>query len=760
MDKFRRRLSGALIAGSVAATMSAALIAGPAHADGAPACTDTSAKGGAISPCMMLARADNWIANGVPYDQGGWYASPSGDGTYREDCAGFVAMAWHMTWSPPVSYAPPGLDDPSISKYLGTVSSLKAAGQLATIQPGDALVLTGEHIVLFAGWTDSSHTAAVIDSESHTGVPTSQASGHDAWDTDYLINKGYKVYRYNNDQLNNPASPPTTTVTGTTVTSSAVTLTGTASPAADSFYYHVQQNGADKLVSPAVPGTPGTTTHTWQFDPKLLPNGTYQVVATATLNGVIGSSAPSPITINNGPVAPAAPTVAVPSGPLFGTIALTASAPGASSVTYKLDGTVIGTSTSGPDFSLEWDTATATRGAHSLTAVANNSGGASPASSPLSITVSSHSNPSLAALPNGGFQTAWHGADTQNPAGSLWFASGTGTAIAGNPADPDVLGVAPGTSPSVITEPDGSWVTAWHAPDTDNPTGSLWIATGTGTTVTSIAEPDKLSVATDTSPALTALPGGGWEVAWHGADTQNPSGSLWLAAGSGTVIAGNPADPDVLGMAPGTSPALTTLSDGSWETAWHGAADTGPGSLWLANGTGTTINGNPADPDVLGVAEGTSPALTALAGGSWEVAWHGADSQNPSGSLWLANGTGTVINGNPADPDVLGMAPGTNPAIAALTDGTWQVAWHGAATSGPGSLWLADGTGTTINGNPADPDVLGVAAGTSPSLIALPGAQWEVAWVGADTNDSLWLATGTGTVISGSPADPDVLGVA
>jgi hypothetical protein len=382
MRKFRR-LSATVAAGSITAALTTALLTtAPAHADGAAACTDTSAKGGVISPCMMIARANSWIAAAVPYNQGGWYTNSYG--TYREDCAGFVAMAWHLTSSPPVTYAPPGLDDPSISRSLGTVSSLRSAGTLDTIQPGDALVLTGEHVVLFAGWTDSTHKSAVIDSESHTGVPTSQAR---SWSTQYLVDEGYKVYRYNNNQANNPTNPPTTTVDTAGVTTSAVTLTGTASPAADYFYFHIQQNGVDKLYSPSVPGTPGTPHHTWSFDPKSLPSGTYQVIASASLNGQIGTSADYNITINNGPVAPSAPTVAAPTGPLSDTVALTASAPGASSVTFKLDGNVIGTSTSGPDFSFEWDTTHVTPGAHSITTVASNSGGSSPGSGGLNVDV-------------------------------------------------------------------------------------------------------------------------------------------------------------------------------------------------------------------------------------------------------------------------------------------------------------------------------------------------------------------------------------
>ncbi|MFD0634245.1 hypothetical protein ACFQ9X_24540 [Catenulispora yoronensis] len=331
----------------------------------------------------------------------------------------------------------------------------------------------------------------------------------------------------------------------------------------------------------------------------------------------------------------------------------------------------------------------------------------------------------------------------------MWVAQGSGDAIInGQPADPDVLGVAPGTSVSMASKPDGSWVAAWHGTDTQNPGGSLWIATGTGTTITAVGDPDVLGVTPGTSPSIVTRADGSWEVAWNG------GGSLWLAHGTGTNISGQPAAPYSLGVAPGTSPALTALTNGGVQAAWHGSdTQNANGSLWLAQITGdTTIVGQPADPDALGVAAGTSPSITTRTDGSWEVAWNGG------GNLWLAHGTGTIINGQPADPDVLGMAPGTNPALTALSNGDVQAAWHGSDTqNASGSLWLAQITGdTAIVGQPADPDVLGVAAGTSPSIITRTDGSWEVAWNGGG---NLWLAHGTGTIITGDPADPDVLGI-
>ncbi|WP_030240313.1 trypsin-like serine peptidase [Streptomyces sp. NRRL S-350] len=169
----------------------------------------------------------------------------------------------------------------------------------------------------------------------------------------------------------------------------------------------------------------------------------------------------------------------------------------------------------------------------------NTSAGASPdAPSQVDTTaprVAPNANPALASLPDGTFQTAWHGGDTDNPTGSLWIANGSGTSLNGF-SEPNLLGVAAGTSPSIVANPDGSWTAAWHGADSDNPGGSLWLATGVGTTLTSLSEPWKLGVAAGTSPSLAALPGGGWALAWHGADTGNPAGSLWVATGSGTTM--------------------------------------------------------------------------------------------------------------------------------------------------------------------------------------------------------------------------------
>ena len=99
----------------------------------------------------------------------------------------------------------------------------------------------------------------------------------------------------------------------------------------------------------------------------------------------------------------------------------------------------------------------------------------------------------------------------------------------------------------------------------------------------------------------------------------------------------------------------------------------------------------------------------------------------------------------------LGMAPGTSPSIAALPGGGWQVAFQAADRT----LWVI---GKDNRGSLG----LGMAAKTSPAIAALNTGGWEVAFqantghlwmVGADTKGDmgLGLAPGTSPAITAMP---------
>ena len=85
----------------------------------------------------------------------------------------------------------------------------------------------------------------------------------------------------------------------------------------------------------------------------------------------------------------------------------------------------------------------------------------------------------------------------------------------------------------------------------------LWTASGPGT-----GQSLGLGMKAGTSPAITALPGGGYEAAF-----QANTGHLWVVQnGAGQDLG--------LGMKAGTSPAITALPGGGYEAAFRPTAAT------------------------------------------------------------------------------------------------------------------------------------------------------------------------------------------
>jgi hypothetical protein len=100
---------------------------------------------------------------------------------------------------------------------------------------------------------------------------------------------------------------------------------------------------------------------------------------------------------------------------------------------------------------------------------------------------------------------------------------------------------------------------------------------------------------------------------------------------------------------------------------------------------------------------------------------------SPGGNLWLRNTSGSQLN------TTAGMMAGTSPSVAALSGGGYEVAFQGNT----GTLWLRDSSGTQIN------TTAGMDPGTSPSVTALSGGGYEVAF--QSNANQLWLRDSSGT---------------
>ena len=133
----------------------------------------------------------------------------------------------------------------------------------------------------------------------------------------------------------------------------------------------------------------------------------------------------------------------------------------------------------------------------------------------------------------------------------------------------------------------------------------LWTTSGPGT-----GQSLELGMKAGTSPAITALPGGGYEVAF-----QANTGHLW-------VVQNVPAQDLDLGMMTGTSPASPPCPAAGMRSRSRPTPATCGSSERRRPGPGP------------GHEDGTSPAITALPGGGYEVAF-----QANTGHLWPSSAT-------------------------------------------------------------------------------------------------------------------------
>jgi len=217
------------------------------------------------------------------------------------------------------------------------------------------------------------------------------------------------------------------------------------------------------------------------------------------------------------------------------------------------------------------------------------------------------------------------------------------------------LGMAPGTSPAIATASGGGYWYAFQAS-----TGHLWIGSAAGASDTGF------TMKAGTSPAITALTGGGYQVAYQAND-----GFLW-SVGS---ITGN--FNTLLGMASGTSPSIVaSATPGQYELAFQANTNT----LWTALGSGTSVLA--AGSTGRAMAPGTNPSV-AGPGVNYHVAYAAS-----SGFLEVFHtGSGTVTT------TALGLWPHTSPAIAPLTNTTYNVAFQAASTA---HLWTLNGGDTGL----------------------------------------------------------------
>lgn len=142
---------------------------------------------GTITRAQIITRAELWVAQQVPYSQTSWWTNEYG--TYRQDCSGYVSMAWDL--------------DQYTDFWTGNLNLVSRTIPAATLLPGDIL-LSDKHTIVFAGWADTQHTEFDYFEEAHPG--TNARYVVDAPLSAFLDN-GFAPFRY--DGVVNSSALPT-----------------------------------------------------------------------------------------------------------------------------------------------------------------------------------------------------------------------------------------------------------------------------------------------------------------------------------------------------------------------------------------------------------------------------------------------------------------------------------------------------------------------------------------------------------------------
>src|ERR1700733_5677623 len=151
--------------------------------------------GPAIAPSTILARAQSWVNEGVPYSQTNYWTD--GNGTYRQDCSGYVSMALGLNTGSANNY---GLTTETLPE-VATVTGGTELASLEALQPGDIVDLTTTHVVLFASWASPGSIANVYE-ESSPGT----AAHYTTISVSYFLSQGFWGYQYNN-MVAGPSAP-------------------------------------------------------------------------------------------------------------------------------------------------------------------------------------------------------------------------------------------------------------------------------------------------------------------------------------------------------------------------------------------------------------------------------------------------------------------------------------------------------------------------------------------------------------------------
>lgn len=372
-----------------------------------------------------------------------------------------------------------------------------------------------------------------------------------------------------------------------------------------------------------------------------------------------------------------------------------------------------------------------------------------------SITASNQVISTVAALPDGGFIALWVSFDTGDGSSSCIRARMFGAD--GTPQGVEFIAnstaAASQTRPAVTMLDDGRFVATWQSYDggDGDPTcirGRLFEADGDAIGADFIV--NTTSTAAQITPVIRTLADGRFMVVWASDDTGDGNGGCVRARIFEADGTASSADFIVNSTISGgqTNPGLAVLADGRILMIFE-SDDTGDGAFGCIRARFLTADGAPSGPDFIvnstTAGNQADPKITALADGRAVAVWYSGDTGD--GSSYCVRARLFNVDGSLSGKDFIVNTVSNgkqyNPAVTALSDGRFVVAWQ--------SEDGGDGSGTGIRQQVFDPtEFLATNAGDT-----FAGGNFADAITGG-TGADMFSGLGGDDVIRGGGGD-DVL---
>ncbi|VAV95608.1 FIG01023050: hypothetical protein [hydrothermal vent metagenome] len=310
---------------------------------------------------------------------------------------------------------------------------------------------------------------------------------------------------------------------------------------------------------------------------------------------------------------------------------------------------------------------------------------------------------------------------------------------------------------------DGGFIIVWNDGSQTGGDTSAFAIRAQRYNATGVAQGGEFLVNTTTtgfqfSPSVAALSGGGFVVAWEDGSLTGGDPSGFAVRAQSYNAAGAPQGVEFLvnttTLASQLSPSVTALTGGGFVIAWEDSSQTGGDtSSFAIRAQSYNAAGAPQGVEFL-VNTTTanfqlSPSVAALIGGGFVITW--VDSSQDGG------GTGASLDIRAQRFDAMGVAQGveflvntttlgsqSNASVAALTGGGFVIAWEDfSQTSGDTSSFAIRAQSYNAAGAPQGVEFLVNTTTTnfqlSPSVAVLIGGGFVVAWqddsqTGGDTN--------------------------